>query len=104
MGTLKQALHDALDDLGVDARTDSRVVGLAVEHRGIEMTLAYRAGETKPWTAYTYVEQLHETEQKLIEATGGSPDDALDGCADNVEAEEEGPDEDLNPEGEVYRG
>lgn len=89
MNTHKKALHDALDDLGVDARTDSRVVGLAVEHRGIEMTLSYRPGEDRPWTAYCYVEQPLETEQKLIEATGRSPDDALDGCADAVEDEDE---------------
>lgn len=86
--TTKQALHDALDDLGVDARSDSRVVGLAVEHRGVEMTLGYRPGEAKPWTAYCYAEQLHETEQKLIEATGGSPDEALDACVDALDDEE----------------
>lgn len=85
--TIKQALHDALDDLGVDARTDSRVLGLAVEHRGIEMTLSYDLGD-KPWRAHCYVEQPLETEQKLIEAAGRSPDEALDECADAVEEEE----------------
>jgi len=76
-----------LDDLGVDARTDSRVLGLAVEHRGIEMTLSYDLGD-KPWRAHCYVEQPLETEQKLIEAAGRSPDEALDECADAVEEEE----------------
>lgn len=86
--TTKQALHDALDDLGVDARTDSRVIGLAVEHRGVEITLGYRPGESKPWTAHTYIEQPLQSEPKLIEAAGRSPDDALDGCADAVEEAE----------------
>jgi hypothetical protein len=93
--TTKQALHDALDDLGVDARTESRVIGLAVEHRGIEFTLGYRPGESKPWTAHTYIEQPLQLEPKLLEATGRSPDEALDGCADavdEVEEDEEGDD------------
>lgn len=87
MANAKQALHDALDDIGVDARS-SCVIGLAVEHRGVEMTLGYRPGESKPWTAYTYIEQPLQSEPKLIEAVGRSPDDALDGCADAAEEAE----------------
>lgn len=50
-----------------------------------DLAAAARSAEAKPWAAYCYVEEIHETEPKLIAALGGSPDEALDGCADAVE-------------------
>jgi hypothetical protein len=101
--SLLRALHDALDVLV----PSNGVLGIAVEHRGIDMIVTYKGGK-RPWYACAEREQENTIERKFIEADGGTTvEAALDACAEAVEAfEDDGirSDEGLNTEGEVNRG
>lgn len=75
-------------------RVDLDVVGLAVEHRGIEMVVAPTdaSGPHAPgaaWVAYANVEQYGSSQAKLFEALAATPREAADRLADSIEDDDD---------------